>query len=253
MTYRLNARWSLKGNKAAHPSLRQMPEQIFNLGLSALSEMNYKCTFGSGPGADLDHYDYYCAIHAMHAAELLLKAIIALEHPLLIFSNTEKISNPNDGTNDLSIERLLEKGITHDASKIPTILWAACDKTFDITNFEKIRKYRNKIQHFSVPDNEKNVKGDCLRLLHEDIGRILKDTIGINTIYYIPDEDQWDYFFAALIRYEIKFVMDSNISVSEINIEEELSNTDSEYQSWFHNAAKDIGGIEKLQWRYDDD
>ena len=250
MTMHLNARWNLSGSKAAHPSLRQIPERIFNLGLSAVSEMNFKCTFGSGPGSDLDHYDYYCAIHAMHAAELLLKTIIALEHPLLIFSNTEKLNVPNNGINDLSIDQLLEKGITHDAAKIPTILWAACNKTFDTNNFEKVRKFRNKIQHFSVPTDEKNMRATCLKLLHEDVGKILHDVIGINTIYYIPDEDQWDYFFSALIRYEVKFIMDADVCVSECDIKGELSSTSDDYKQWFHKEANRFGGIEKLQYTY---
>ncbi len=50
-----------------------------------------------------------CVVHAAHAAEILLKARIAQEHPLLIFSKLPK-SNPSK--NNLTLIDLLEDGRT---------------------------------------------------------------------------------------------------------------------------------------------
>ena len=62
-----------------------------------------------------------CLVHVAHAAEILLKARIAQEHPLLIFS---KIPKPNPEKMNLTFIDLLENGHTLSYEKLPDRLWA---------------------------------------------------------------------------------------------------------------------------------
>ncbi len=57
-----------------------------------------------------------CVVHAAHAAEILLKARIAQEHPLLIFSKLPKSLPTKDA---LTLIDLLENGRTLSYDELP--------------------------------------------------------------------------------------------------------------------------------------
>lgn len=63
-----------------------------------------------------------CVVHAAHAAEILLKARIAEEHPLLIFSKLPKIDHKKETP---TFTDLIEKGYTFSYAELPDQLWAA--------------------------------------------------------------------------------------------------------------------------------
>lgn len=65
----------------------------------------------------LDRQERMCVIHTAYAAEILLKARIAKEHPLLIFSTIPK---PNLQNSDpLTLSTLLEQGRTITYDELP--------------------------------------------------------------------------------------------------------------------------------------
>ena len=63
-----------------------------------------------------------CLVHVVHAAEIILKARIAQEHPLLIFTEVPKL---NPAKTSLTFVDLLENGHTLSYDKLPDRLWAA--------------------------------------------------------------------------------------------------------------------------------
>ena len=89
-------------------------------------------------------------VNIAHGFEILLKARIVQEHPLLIFgkiSNNEKIKDQ-----ELKFEDLLENGRTIEYSKLPYQLWATTGyKISNMELFKEFGKIRNQIIHFHVP------------------------------------------------------------------------------------------------------
>ena len=89
-----------------------------------------------------------CVVHAAHAAEILLKARIAQEHPLLIFSRLPKM-DPNKSS--LLLMDLIEGGRTLTYEELPDQLWATTGiKIKGIEQYRKFGRLRNQIIHLST-------------------------------------------------------------------------------------------------------
>ena len=90
-------------------------------------------------------------IHVAHGGELLLKAAIAKEHPLLIFSKTptfDQYPSPR-----LTFEALVKGGRTITYNELPDTLWAVTGYRLpDIDTYRRIGELRNAIQHFAVQE-----------------------------------------------------------------------------------------------------
>src|SRR6266536_1484312 len=103
-----------------HSELEQIPSRIIRLAKGALAQANTHAIFAD-PGNE--HWDYISVLNTAHAGELFVKAMIAKEHPLLIFRD---IFGLDDKISDsLDIDNLIERGKTHDFERLPQILWAA--------------------------------------------------------------------------------------------------------------------------------
>jgi len=93
-----------------------------------------------------------CVVHMAQAAEILLKARIADEHPLLIFS---KIPSQTSNQTRLSLADLLEKGRTFSYAELPDQLWATTGTQIEnIKDYRAFGKLRNQIIHFSMTNQD---------------------------------------------------------------------------------------------------
>lgn len=93
-----------------------------------------------------------CVVHAAHAAEILLKARIAQEHPLLIFSKLPK-ADPHKSS--LTLTDLLESGRTLSYEELPDQLWATTGiKIERVQQYREFGRLRNQIVHFSMANAE---------------------------------------------------------------------------------------------------
>lgn len=127
--------------------VRNISDHMMHFGLSLL-------------GHSLDHTLFmpenrfrpaFGILHAAQAAEILIKASIATEHPLLIFSELPKPSE--DDSTKLTFDYLLAKGKTVQYSKLPDVLWAATGyKLQGLDKYHSFGLLRNQIQHLAVPD-----------------------------------------------------------------------------------------------------
>lgn len=89
-------------------------------------------------------------IHAAHGAEILLKARIAEEHPLLIF---RKLPTQRTTAAELTIAELFEHGRTLEYDELPEALWAATGyRLRQREQYLEFGRLRNKIVHFGVPE-----------------------------------------------------------------------------------------------------
>ncbi|MBI1236804.1 MAG: hypothetical protein GC188_09000 [Alphaproteobacteria bacterium] len=215
-----------------NPELEAIPARIVSLAQAALSQANAHATYG-GPG--IEHWDQMSVINAAHAGELFLKAIIASEHPLLIFKDLFNFTDNTD--RDLEIDQLISRGRTHDFEKLPKLLWATTGKRMpDQDSFDELRAARNAIQHFCAPANT-DFGGLSLRFLYKNIDPLIRDSFGLVAIEHYEDlSDGYDYLVERLIRLELSFTVPIDFSVAEVDIETALENASEAYRDWFAKA-----------------
>lgn len=133
----------------------------------------------------IQHRAPMCVVHAAHAAEILLKARIAQEHPLLIFS---KIPKPDPNKSSLRLIDLLESGRTLTYEELPDQLWATTGISMErVEQFRDFGKLRNQIVHFSTA-NANNL--DKLTILYslEVIDPLVESFWGKSVIDFIAKD-----------------------------------------------------------------
>jgi hypothetical protein len=117
-----------------------------NFGLSLIA----KGILGALKKDDLPYLHAMGVISVANGFEILIKARIVEEHPLLIFDKISKNDKKMD--DNLEFNDLLENGRTIEYSKLPYQLWATTG--YKIENKELYKKFgfiRNQIIHFHVP------------------------------------------------------------------------------------------------------
>lgn len=88
-------------------------------------------------------------VQAAHGAELVIKARIAQEHPLMIF---DRLPTKKKAVGSLSLEHLVEFGQTIAYPDLPERLWATTGVRMEReTEFLRFGRVRNVIQHLGVP------------------------------------------------------------------------------------------------------
>lgn len=124
-------------------------------------------------------------IQVAHGAEILIKARIADEHPLLIFEKLPKEASA--AGSHLSIEDLFQ-GRSIQFFDLPDKLWATTGISIpDRQLFESFGKLRNKIQHLAVP--AKDLPRPTLRFAF----KIMEPLIEL----FWPEENVWNYMDPA--------------------------------------------------------
>ncbi|MBD1842801.1 hypothetical protein H6F89_05125 [Cyanobacteria bacterium FACHB-63] len=126
-----------------------------------------------------------CVVHAAHAAEILLKARVAQEHFLLIFSRLPK-SDPNKDA--LTLAALLENGRTFSYEELPDQLWATTGIRIERLNqYREFGRLRNQIIHFSTA-NAKELNLLTLRYSLEVLDPLVESFWGRSVIDFIEND-----------------------------------------------------------------
>lgn len=132
-----------------------------------------------------------CVVHAAHAAEILLKARIAQEHPLLMFSKLPPLKG--DSKNNIGIIELIEKGRTLGYEELPSQLWATTGIKIDRLNqYKEFGEIRNQIIHLSMSSAEKL---DELTLLYslELLDPLVESFWGRSVFDFIKNDYLYDH------------------------------------------------------------
>lgn len=221
-------------------ALEQIPQRILNLATGALTQANTHAVY-LDPGNE--HWQHICVLNAAHAGELFLKAIIAREHPLLIFKDIFSLDDNRGGL--LDIETLIRRGRTHDFERLPQILWATTDKRIpNPACFERLRLARNAIQHFCVPE-EQDFQELSLEFIYTIIDPLIADVFGICAIEFHEDPSvSYDYVVARLLRSQYKFTVPDDFAITEIDINEELKGASNSYKSWVRKQLKRVNRLD---------
>lgn len=191
-------------------TLNSIPNDMRELGLAALSHANRI-------EPQTDKWAELSILQVAHAMEILIKARIAEEHPLLIFDKLPKPTknNANEIIDELTISKLSEKGHTIEWSSLLDALWAVNNVNYiDFTEFNKFGNIRNSIQHFGIPPANSAVSHlTSLQFIYNVIDPFINECWGLFAIDYCQDFDQdneensvyWNYIRMYLLNNEIIF------------------------------------------------
>ncbi|WP_274001956.1 hypothetical protein [Vibrio parahaemolyticus] len=178
-----------------NPELKNISDHIHYMGIGVLSQAQRNSMYTSYGYDSLLDEGVYGVLQAAHAAELIIKAAIAEQHPLLIFSSLPKSRKVDDSF--LSLSDLFESGKTIQYSELPEKLWAATGyKIEDIGLFNSFGKLRNCIQHFATPDID--LRTETSRFIYLVIDPILEHFWGEYAVEYVDLESYQDDVFEIL-------------------------------------------------------
>ena len=209
-----------------NPALRGIWEHMCHLGLGALAHANRHSAY-----APIDNTSWHelAVIQAAHAAELLIKARIAQEHPLLIFEHLPR-SSQAVGVH-LDFEDLFSQGRTFQWSDLPDRLWAATGVSIpNKERFESFGKLRNGIQHFGPPPG-RDAGDETLRFVFEVIDPFINDCWGLFAIDYDEDDEPYVYFVHAVVMREIRFLVSPEAAATFEDWDVDWSKVSSEYKT----------------------
>lgn len=185
-----------------HEELRGVSEHLKELGLASLAHAQQHTFFYS---MDNKYWSDLAVLQAAHAAEILLKARIAEEHPLLIFSDIPRSTKVNE--DKLSFRSLVESGKTLQYNELPERLWATTGyKIKDDNLYQNFGKLRNNIQHFATP-KDRNLTQEILNFIFGIIDPMIHDFWGLYAVNYVEDPDAHEYIFQTMLSSNISFLI----------------------------------------------
>jgi len=165
-----------------HPDTAQVAAHMREFGLNTLGRAVYDATFSE----IMRPFAHAISVTlAAHAGEILIKARIAEEHPLLIFQN---LPRSTDSSDLLDIHQLLERGKTVGYADLPELMWATTGyQMAEAARFLEFGRLRNAIAHFAIPDSD--VEDETIRyafqVLDPLIGDFWNETL-------VPYAEVWD-------------------------------------------------------------
>ncbi|QPC41557.1 hypothetical protein HW532_01745 [Kaustia mangrovi] len=217
--------------------LQQIPDLILGLAKVALTQANTHAVY-MDPGNE--HWPLVSVLNAAHAGELFLKAIIAREHPLLIFRDIFGLDDYN--SDELDLKTLLARGRTHDFEKLPQVLWATTGRRIPHADcYERLRRARNAVQHFCPPD-ELDFSRLSLEFIYTIIDPLISDYFDLYAIEYHEDHSvSYDYVVAVLLRRQLRFSVPPDFAITEVDLREELQGASDSYRAWFSRELERIG------------
>jgi hypothetical protein len=185
-----------------NPALNGVWEHIRDLGLGALAHANRHAAY---LGMENQRWPDLSVLQAAHAAELLIKARIAQEHPLLIFEQLPRLAQASNV--QLNLDDLFKLGRTFQWADLPDRLWAATGLSLrNKVTFDNFGRLRNGIQHFAAtPGGEAGE--ETLRFVFNVIDPFINECWGLFAVDYDEDYEPYVYFVEALVRREIPFLV----------------------------------------------
>lgn len=198
---------------------------MLDLGIGALAHANWHSNYTSWENSS---WPELSVLQAAHAAEILIKARIAEEHPLLIF---EKLPHSTQVETDiLEIRHLFEGGRTVRYFDLPERLWATTGiRLPNVVTYQEFGKLRNTIQHFATPEDY-----DCsqktIKFIFEVIDPFINECWRLFAIDYNEDTEPYKYFVEGLIGRGIHFLVSPDVVAHLEDMELDWPKENQEYR-----------------------
>jgi hypothetical protein len=209
-----------------NPALEGVWEHMRDLGLGALAHANRHAAYAAMERPELS------VLQAAHAAELLIKARIAQEHPLLIFDQLPR-STQAPGMH-LDMDLLFRSGRTIQWVDLPERLWAATGLTIpNREQFDAFGRLRNGLQHFGpAPGIEPS--RETLQFVFGVIDPFINECWGLYAVDYDEDYEPYIYFVHAITHREILFLVSPEAAQRFDDWDVDWSAVSPEYRAEMH-------------------
>jgi len=182
--------------------LKDIPSHMLKLGLGALKHAIWHANYSS---EENEMWSELSVIQAAHAAEILIKARIAQEHPLLIFEQIPKSGKVSK--DKLGFHDLIENGRTYQYTDLPERLWASTG--IKLPNLELYKKFgylRNAIQHFTNP-TDRYLSFEVLEFIFAVVDPFINACWKLYAIDYNEDHEPYIYLIESLVAKGIPFLV----------------------------------------------
>jgi hypothetical protein len=166
-----------------NPETKQMSLYMKKFGFNILGRAIYDATFNEM----MSPFSHALSIvNAAHGAEILIKARIAQEHPLLIFKSYPKSSSTQG---ELGIQELFKHGRTLMYSELPEVLWSATGyRIKELERYQEFGNLRNTTVHFAPPPLLE-ASAETLKFAFEVLDPIVQDFWSESFVSYSA---RWD-------------------------------------------------------------
>lgn len=163
-----------------HPDTLHMPLHMRRFGLHVVGQSLEHATFAAMGNPYLHAI---AAVQAAHGSEIIIKARIAQEHPLLIFSSLPK--PPPNEVRLMDAGDLLARGKTATYFELPDLLWATTGYRIpELDRYIEFGKSRNMLQHLACPPNQ-DLSSETLRYAFTVIEPMIADFWGESLFSYV--------------------------------------------------------------------
>lgn len=154
---------------------------------------------------DDPYWHNFAILQTAHAAEIILKAIIAEQHPSLIFRDFPRLTRDFE---DKSISfNLFEDRETLDYNQLPDKLWETREYKLKGENlYRRLGKLKNTIPYILVQEQQ-NPNQEILTFIYEAIDPLIQDFWGLYAVHYVDLADDPDSF-----ENTVEYLLKSNIS-----------------------------------------
>lgn len=207
-----------------------------DLGLGALAHANRHAAYAA---MENKRWPELSVLQAAHAAELLIKARIAEEHPLLVF---EKLPRSTKSAGPmLDVQDLFRYGRTLQWADLPERLWAATGLVIpNQERFDSLGQLRNGLQHFAPP-TAVDASEETLRFVFKVIDPFINDCWGLFAIDYDEDYEPYIYFLPELVHREILFRVSPDAAACFGDWDVDWSRVGPQYKAEMHSRALTAG------------
>jgi hypothetical protein len=182
-----------------NPELKQVSTRMIELGLGALTHALRLSLYADPQNPS---WPDLSVLNAAHAAEILIKARLAEEHPLLIFDQIPK--RPRIDAELLSFDDLFERGQTIEYHELPDRLWAATGiKLKSLDTYREFGRLRNAIQHFAPPNVHASTR--TLEFVFGVVDPFINEVWGYYAIDFNEEYgDHYEHIFDTLVTQDIR-------------------------------------------------
>jgi len=209
-----------------NPELAGVWEHMRDLGLGALAHANRHAAYTA---MENHRWPELSVLQAAHAAELLVKARIAEEHPLLIFDQLPRSTQAAGSS--LNLDDLFRVGRTLQWSDLPERLWATTGLTIpNRARFDAFGRLRNGLQHFAPPRGIEPGT-ETLRFVFEVVDPLINECWGLFAVDYDEDYEPYIYFVNALVSREIQFLVSASAAASSEHWDVDWTRASPEYRN----------------------
>jgi hypothetical protein len=178
--------------------LRDIPIYMRDFALHAMGKSLVESVFSQYTNP----YSHAIAVvHCAQGAELILKARIAFEHPLLIFEKLPKATGDNQ---PITASALFDNARTVTYSSLPDLLWAATGVNIpDRAIYDSYGRLRNSIVHLGTP--QENMSERTLNFAFRVMEPLVKEFWSESITEYMMeyDPDCMNYLIDQLERLNI--------------------------------------------------